>query len=325
MAILSTFSRGAILMVLVSCGSGRSGSAWSGGGASGSGGASSSGSAGSGGASAGPWSGLGDASTSVGVDGAAPEACTVPGNTRSCCGGTQTCTGNEFPVWGACLDNSGAPAMCAFDAGRPLCGNINEGTQMVCDAGPPPPPPPPNVCADPTLNTEPEILAAFSPDNGQTVDQTGQIKVWVCDEHPPFIAPGEQVDNTTGAITMPGDRTAMAGDGLLYEPALYIAPQSPTNGGMPPFPQWTTGSYPQWIKGSYNNNPPKPTRTASAGATPDPLPAGASWCSSDAPYRVEFIWDVSSLGLQPGAYTAVFSIHDGDGDRAIACVTIVIT
>jgi len=186
---------------------------------------------------------------------------------------------------------------------------------MVCDAGPPPPPP--DVCTDPTLNTEPEILAGFSPDAGQTVDQTGQIKVWVCDEHPPFIAPGEQVDNTTGAITTPGNRTAVAGDGLLYEPALYIAPQSPTNGGAPLFPQW--------IKGSYNNNPPRPTRTASAGAVPDPLPAGASWCASDAPFRVEFVWDVSSLGLPPGTYTAVFSIHDGDGDRAISCVTIVIT
>jgi hypothetical protein len=148
---------------------------------------------------------------------------------------------------------------------------------------------------------------------GQTVGLTGQIKVWVNDENPPFIAPGEQVDNTTGAITMPGTRTATAADGLLDEPALYIAPQSPTNGGTPHFPQW--------IKGSYNNNPP--TRgTFNAGAPIDPLPAGAT---PNSLYTGEFVWDVSALGLAPGTYTAVFSVHDGDRDRAIGCVTIVIT
>jgi hypothetical protein len=153
---------------------------------------------------------------------------------------------------------------------------------------------------------------------GQTVGLTGQIKVWVCDENSPFIAPGEQVDNTTGAITTPGNRTATAADGLLYEPALFIAPQTPTNGGTPHFPQW--------IKGSYNNNPP--TRGTFTGGAPidTPPPGGApgtggGGCS----YNGEDIWDVSTLGLGPGTYTAVFSVHDGDRDRAIGCVNIVIT
>jgi hypothetical protein len=172
------------------------------------------------------------------------------------------------------------------------------------------------------VSTEPEILVAYTPAMGQTVGATGQIKVWIDDENPPFIAPGEQVDNMTGAITMAGTRTATAADGLLDEPALYIAPDTPTNGGTPHFPQW--------IKGSYNNNPP--TRgTFTGGATVDPIPAGASTGTGGgglggllAQYHGEFIWDVKALGLGPGTYTALFSVHDGDRDRAIACVTIVI-
>ena len=122
----------------------------------------------------------------------------------------------------------------------------------------------------------------------------------------------EVVDNTTGAITTPGMRTATAADGLLDEPALYIAPGSPTNGGTPLFPQW--------IKGSYNNNPP--TRgTFTGGATMDPPPAGANL---QARYTGEFIWDVGKLGLKAGTYVGVFSVHDGDRDRAIGCVTITI-
>jgi hypothetical protein len=174
------------------------------------------------------------------------------------------------------------------------------------------------VCSDPAVNTEPGILVGYSPAMGQTVGKTGQIKVWVCDENSPFIAPGEMVDNTTGAITTPGTRTALAADGLLDEPALYIAPQSPTNGGTPHFPQL--------IKGSYNNNPP--TRgTFNGGATVDTAPGNAT-CTGlfgfGAGYMAEFVWDVSSLGLAPGSYSAVFSIHDGDQERAIGCVTPIV-
>jgi hypothetical protein len=197
-------------------------------------------------------------------------------------------------------------------------------TSRVCDAGAPPPP---ALCTDPTVSTEPEILVAYTPAVGQTVGATGQIKVWIDDENPPFIAPGEQVDNMTGAIVTLGTRTATAADGLLDEPALYIAPQTPTNGGTPHFPQQ--------IRGSYNNNPP--TRgTFTGGATVDAIPAGAGTDAGAsglggllggllAQYHGEFVWDVSALGLGPGAYTALFSVHDGDKDRAIACVTIVIT
>jgi hypothetical protein len=144
------------------------------------------------------------------------------------------------------------------------------------------------------------------------VSNSGLIKVWVQDENSPFIAPGEQVDNTTGAIIAPGDRTVTATDGLLYEPALYFAPQSPTTGGTPYFPQA--------VKGSYNNNPP--TRgTFTGGAPIDPPPAGSNLSLQ---YKGEFIWNVAALGLTPGSYTAIFSVHDGDRDRAIGCITIIV-
>ena len=268
------------------------------------------------GSGSGSTSGSGGPSSFKGADSGsmAPssQACTL-GATQICCNvGIQTCSGGgevPTPTWGPCLDTNGANVTCVPNpciAG----GESAKGCDAGMEAGPPPPPP--AVCTDMQVSTEPEILVGYAPAMGQTVGVTGQIKVWVNDENAPFIAPGEQVDNTTGAITTPGMRTATAADGLLDEPALYIAPQSPTNGGTPLFPQW--------IKGSYNNNPP--TRgTFTGGATIDPPPAGSTLAAR---YTGEFIWDVSKLGLGPGTYTAVFSVHDGDRDRAIGCVTIVI-
>jgi hypothetical protein len=182
-----------------------------------------------------------------------------------------------------------------------------------CDASVPPPPP--GLCTDPTINNEPEILAAYSPANGQAVAQNGQIKLWVTDEHPPYIAPGEQLDPTTGAITMPGDRSAKASDGYLFEPALYIAPATAENGGTPHFPQL--------IKGWYNNMPTVGGKKVGAqGAPIDPPPAGTNLSER---YSGEDVWDVSALGLSPGMYIAEFVIHDGDSDRGVGCVTIVVT
>jgi hypothetical protein len=221
--------------------------------------------------------------------------------------------------------------------GTQLCISEGEltGTYDVCkgavtDCGPPPP----SLCANKTVNNEPEILAAYSPSPGEAVANNGQIKVWVNDEWPPFIAQGEQVDPTTGAILTPGDRTAKAPDGYLYEPALYIAPETAESGGTPHFPQW--------IKGQYNNNPVagKPMGgpkggpmggpmgnmknvqpTIVEGPSIDPVPTGTPLREK---YADEYIWDVCALGLAPGTYNAEFVIIDGDQDRAIGCVTIVI-
>jgi hypothetical protein len=183
-------------------------------------------------------------------------------------------------------------------------------------------PPPPALCKDATVNNEPEILAAYLPATGQTVARNGQIKVWVNDEWPPFIAQGEVVDPKTGAVLTPGDRAGKAPDGYLFEPALYIAPETAESGGTPHFPQW--------IKGQYNNNPaagkPKGGKMGTApvfaqGAPMDPVPSGTPMREK---YADEYVWDVCALGLAPGTYTAEFVIIDGDQDRAVGCVTIVI-
>jgi hypothetical protein len=245
-------------------------------------------------------------------------ACSKAGETQSCCTtGTMTCSGDaEFPTFGPCLSPSGMVLSCCIPAELQTC-NPDGGTSSsspggcmpseftTCDAGAPAP----ALCTNMSVNTEPKILVGYAPASGQAVGAGGQIKVWVNDEGAPIIAPGEQVDPNTGAITMPGDRTAKAADGYLWEPALYIAPQSAENGGTPHFPTA--------IKGSYNNTTVKGPGMMVAGM--DPPPAGSTLGST---YTGEDIWDVSSLGLGPGVYTAEFVIHDGDRDRAVGCVTI---
>jgi hypothetical protein len=210
---------------------------------------------------------------------------------------------------------------CLADGGMPprVCGDGEFGQSCVGDGGVPPLP---GLCTDPTINTEPEILAGYSPANGASVAENGQVKVWVTDEWPPIISMNEQVDPTTGRITQAGDRTSRAADGYLWEPALYIAPLTAESGG--------TAHFPQYIKGTYNNGLPGhgggphkvlPTGVGQGPAI-DPPPAGASLSDK---YSGEFVWDVSALGLAPGTYVAEFVIHDGDTDRAVGCVTITIT
>jgi hypothetical protein len=246
--------------------------------------------------------------------------CQNPGETQSCCGsGTRVCRGQvEFATWGPCIDSKGDELKC-LPTDKCGQGEFAKG----CDAGSPPEPPgpppePPALCHDETVSNEPEILAAYAPADGESVSEDGQIKVWVNDEHPATIAPNEQVDATTGAVTTPGDRSAKAPDGYLWEPALYIAPDSAEKGGTPHFPQT--------IKGWYNNVPPTNGRPPRGAGTEvpnmDPPPSGTKLHDD---YTTEFIWNVKDLNLAPGTYIAEFVIHDGDRDRAVGCVTIVVT
>lgn len=235
-------------------------------------------------------------------------SCT-PGASRACYTGPSGTRGT-----GACRDGT---QVCITQG--ELTGTYGVCTGAVTDCAEPPPPP--SLCTNDAVNNEPEILAAYSPAMGQSVARNGQIKVWVNDEAPPFIAQNEKVDPTTGAVLTPGDRTGKAADGYLWEPALYIAPQSAETGGTPHFPQW--------IKGHYNNNPlagkPMGGRGApvpgTIGAPMDAVPAGTTLKEK---YTDEYVWDVCALGLAPGTYTAEFVIHDGDTDRGVGCVTIVI-
>ncbi|MFI5308263.1 MAG: hypothetical protein ACHQ53_12960, partial [Polyangiales bacterium] len=194
--------------------------------------------------------------------------CTTIGATRSCCGlGTQACSGTvEFASWGPCLDAKGVVLTCNSPCegsefgcgmvtcapGDPNCGGGGGAGNGDGGGGGPPPPvpppgPPPSLCTDKSVNNEPEILAAYSPASGEAVAESGQIRVWINDEAAAIIAPNESIDPTTGSISSPGDRSARAPDNYLWEPALYIAPQTAENGGTPHFPQW--------IKGWYDNNP----------------------------------------------------------------------
>ena len=306
----------------------------------------SSSSAGPDGGAAGPGSSAGASASSGGgarvpTDGAGG-VCATPGETRACCGtAMQTCNADpfgEFPTWGPCLDASGEPVECIIDDpggcggdefkqscevapprdGGSSCaeGEFSSACGNGPDGGTPPPPPP--ACDDPDLNNEPEILAAYSPAEGESVSQCGEVKVWVNDEWAAFIAPNEQVDPTTGVIIAPGDRSAIAPDGLLYEPVLYI-------GNNPPI-------FPTHIKGWYNNDPQafvkgkggagKANAPGVEGAPVDPAPPGTDLSET---YTTEFVWNLCSLGLPPGTYLAEFVVADGDKDRALGCVMIVIT
>jgi hypothetical protein len=248
----------------------------------------------------------GSGSSSSGGSDSASQSCSMPGATQSCCGaGTQTCAGIEFPTWGPCLAADGTTLTCGQ-------GTCTSGEFSVCDGGMPPLPPTPMLCKAGGANNEPEILVGYAPATGQSVGAGGQIKVWVNDEGAPIIAPGELVDATTGAITTPGDRTAKAADGYLWEPALYIAPQSAENGGTPHFPSF--------IHGDYNNTTQKGAGLHTAGL--EPAPPGSQPLTEN--YTAEFVWNVDALALAPGSYIAEFVIHDGDRDRGVGCVTITI-
>lgn len=171
------------------------------------------------------------------------------------------------------------------------------------------------LCQNQQINDESEILA-YPAATGQsiTVAVGGQIKVWVTDEASPKISQGEVVDQNTGLITQ-GQRSAKAPDNYLWEPAIYIAPNLAETGGTPHFPDI--------IKGDYNNNPLIDIRNGVSphGPTIDPIPSGGS---QKLAYTSEYIWNVSSLALTPGSYSAEFVIHDGDVNRGIGCVGITV-
>jgi hypothetical protein len=168
----------------------------------------------------------------------------------------------------------------------------------VIDAGPEP------GCSS-EINDEPGIIADYQPAAGTSVSKGGQIKVWVQDEAPPIIAPGEQVDPTTGAITVLGDVAAMAPDGYPWEPILYV-------GGA--------AHIPSLIKGAFDSDP----TGAGLGGWYSGPPVDPDSSVVSGFYVAEYVWNVDSLGLSPGTYDAEFVIHDGDQDRGIGCVTIVI-
>ena len=226
----------------------------------------------------------------------------------------------------------GVPSQTAPTSGQevevitPTPGNTYSNLQLktfgYVTIAPTPTVPAGSLCANRAVNTEPIILVGYSPAAGQTVGATGQVKVWVNDEHAPFVAPGELIDPNTGATT-PGDRAAKANDGLLDEPALYI--DTTTISGV-------AAHFPDFIKGWVNNEPQNGFLNGGnieKGPQYDPLPPGSAPLGGPNPngtlpnnFVAEYIWNVANLGLTSGTHTAEFVVHDGDFDRGIGCVTI---
>lgn len=166
-------------------------------------------------------------------------------------------------------------------------------------------PPAGSICQKGGKNTHPEIIIGYSPAHAKAVPIDGRIKVWLSDTKPLLIAPAEKVARNTGIILEPGDRQATAPDELLWEPAIYIFPDTVDRGGKPYFPVT--------IKGHYNNGSVR----VSYGM--DQIPYDLK---NAKPFIVEYAWNVKDLGLKPGAYQLQFSLHDGNEGRAIGCISI---
>lgn len=209
----------------------------------------------------------------------------------------------------------------------------------------PPPSGPIKVNCQDTYNTESKILIGSDPAPGGTASN-GMLRIWVNDEGAPYIAPGEQVDLTTGAITQPGDRTAKDtgtdGQGkYLWEPAIYLTTIT-APGQVGPF----TGDaesggkpyFPVAIKGDFNNSTSRGKSGKGSGTKGAPIDTdyinfenGPSYVGKpattnfDEQYTTEFIWSVADLkaqGVIPGLYHAEEVIHDGDVNLAVNCVAI---
>lgn len=166
-------------------------------------------------------------------------------------------------------------------------------------------PPVTSLCEKGGKNIDPDALIGYSPDQAQGVSSLGQIDLWVSDTMPPYISPGEQVLQSDGAIKEAGDLATLAPDGFLLEPQLYIFPQTVDRNGKPYFPNY--------VRGDYNNGNPG----VSYGS--DPTPYDALPLST---YTVEFVWNVSSIGLTAGDYQIQFVTHDGREQLGIRCESI---
>ncbi len=183
--------------------------------------------------------------------------------------------------------------------------NAQSNLQLLSFTGAVITPPAGSICRRGGVNNRPEIILAYSPAHGKAVRSDGQIKVWAQDNKPLFIAPNERIGRNSGAIVKPGDRTLTAPDGLIWEPQLYVFPQTVDNNGKPYFPNN--------IKGHYNNGE---VRVAYG---MEKLPPGV--IAKDK-YVAQYTWNVKDVGLVPGAYQLQFVIHDGGQGRAIGCIAI---
>lgn len=175
------------------------------------------------------------------------------------------------------------------------------------------------------------IFIALDPLPGGIVTAGGKIRAWIRDEHGAGTSTGSVVDPTTGAITIndPSDIDNRGSIDFQWEPAIYLTELTVANqagpfsgdieNASPPSPK-----FPNYAKGK--------VRRGDGGAWLT-LPAiDPDWTNfireqrvGEDPHIGEFIWDVAGLALTPGrVYRAQIVVHDGDGDLAIDCTTVVV-
>lgn len=166
-------------------------------------------------------------------------------------------------------------------------------------------PPVTNLCAKGGANKAPEALIAYLPQQATAVSSQGEIALWVTDSMPPIISPNEKVIKSSGTVKTRGDIAARAPDGYIWEPQLYIFPQTIEKNGK--------AYYPDFVKGAYNNG----TYLVSSNSDvmpPNSLPAKF--------YTVEYDWDVSKIGLTDNDYMVEFVVHDGHGNLGVKCISL---
>lgn len=171
------------------------------------------------------------------------------------------------------------------------------------------------------------IFIAVDPPLGSPINPNGQIRAWVNDGQGGSVAAGTDA-GADGKITIQ-DRGAKDADNptYLYEPAMYLTnlgtnPTAPfkgdvEQGGTPYFPTMLKGKVSQGVDGNFMNIPPMD----------DPSPFRIQARTGHGSHTGEFIWEVGNLkaqGVTDGTYRAQITVHDGDGDLAIECTTLII-
>lgn len=209
----------------------------------------------------------------------------------------------------------------------------------------------PSNCAQADYVIESNIIVGSDPGPNTPASSSSNIRVWVTDEGVPYVAPGLQMNTTTGQVTSDGTVSALDentdGNGnFSFMPTLYVYPSSATQFTCNAVNKQCPAHYPTIIKGEVNiapdpqnrgsgtfiNGPaydPDYTKFENGPATSggDSQFGGGFFQNSDGGLQdntAEFIWPVSSLGLKSGNYDAQFVIHDGDTNMGEACLTITI-
>ena len=167
-------------------------------------------------------------------------------------------------------------------------------------------PPITSLCTKGGANKHPEALIAYTPYQSQAVSSQGQIRLWVSDTKPPYISPNEVITKADGSVKTPGIRDAPAPNGYLWEPQLYVFPQTVDVNGKPYFPSF--------VHGEYNNVTMIGISYGADITPPNALPTG--------PFTVEFVWNVSDIGLTDGEYEIEFVAQDGNQQLGVRCINI---